>query len=70
VIVNFTFALSVFDLGLCLDLDLGPTALSSNTSMGGNTVLKVGGQFLASGARKKKFFDPYFLASGGGQNIA
>ena len=37
--------------------------------MGGATVLKVGGQFCEQ-SEPKKIFDPHFLASGGGQNIA
>jgi len=43
--------------------------LISDLHMGGATVLKVGDNF-ASGASQKIFFDPHFLASGGGQNIA
>ena len=37
---------------------------------GGATVLKVGGTNSASGASRKFFLTPHFLASGGGQNIA
>ena len=37
--------------------------------MGGATVLKAEGQFCER-SEPEKFFDPHFLASGGGQNIA